>query len=233
MRIQTFVLAHQEEKMLPYTMRHYTPFSEVILLEGHSTDRTVEIAESWGAKVWNYDTNDQVDDRTFLEIKNNCWKNSDADWVIICDADEFVYSKNLIGILENTEHTIFMPHLFNMFSDHFPTTEGQIYEEVQYGKEGGAKMNLFRPDQIKEINYGIGCHVAHPEGNVKLCITSEIRTFHMRHLSADYVIKRNAYLNSRRSQENKDHGLGYHLEASPAEVRTYMKNEMTAILKVI
>lgn len=227
MKIEVYALAHQEEKIMPYFMRHYTQFADVILLEGHSTDNTVNIAKSQGAKIIKIDTDNQIDDRVFTRLKNNCWKDSNADWVIICDVDEFVYCPNIVEYLEKTDATIFMPRLFNMFSDKFPTTDGQIYEEVRLGKEGGSKMNLFRPSEIKEINYFAGCHNAKPEGNVILNLSSDILTLHMRHLSFDYVNNRNKYFRSRLSDINKAKGWGSHLFSSEEDLRLYMKNEMT------
>lgn len=233
MKIEVFCLAHQEEKILPYFMKHYTQFADVTLMEGHSTDRTVEIAESYGAKIWKVDSNNEVNDDIWTNLKNNCWKESKADWVIICDADEFVWHPNLPKFLEETDFTILLPRLFNMFSDEFPTTTGQIYDEVKHGKEGGAKMNIFRPSEIEEINYSVGCHYARPVGNVKLGVTSEVLTLHMRHLSAQYVIDKNAYLFKRLSEVNKSRGWGYHLGSTPEEVRKYMHNEMTQLIKCV
>jgi glycosyltransferase involved in cell wall biosynthesis len=237
MNIETFVLAHQEEKMITYFMRYYSQFSQVILMEGHSTDRTVEIAKHFGAKHMIVDSENKVNDDIWTKLKNNCWKESKADWVIICDIDEFVLHPlgvpSFLELLETTNYTVFLPRLFNMFSDEFPTTQGQIYDQIQYGKEGGAKMNLFRPDQISEINFTVGCHHARPEGNVRLDITSPLMTLHMSHLSADYTIARRAYLFNRLSDVNKKMGWGYHLNASAEEIRDYMAKEMTALIKVI
>jgi len=241
MTIETYCLAHQEERIMPYFMRHYTQFSKVILLEGHSTDRTCEIAQEWGAEIRKVDSQNEVNDEIWTSLKDNCWKQSTADWVIICDADEYVYHPALTDYLAATEYTAFLPRLFNMMSEKFPSGNGQIYDEVQYGREGGAKLNLFKPSELTEINYGVGCHVAHPEGNVNLSVTSPIMTFHMRHLSRAYALERNAYLFSRLSKTNKDHGWGYHLGPGPGEsYKEYEKkyyrwfnNESTALLKFI
>jgi len=233
MKIEVYALAHQEEMIMPYFMRHYTQFADVILMEGHSTDKTVEIAESWGAKIMKIDTGNQINDKIFTDLKNNCWKGSKADWVIVCDVDEFVYHPNLVEYLEKTEATIFLPRLFNMFSNYFPTTEGQIYEEVRTGREGGSKMNLFKPSEIKEINYVTGCHDAGPEGNVKLDLKGEILTLHMRHLSWEYVNNRNIYFRSRLSDINKEKGWGIHLFSTEKELIKYMRNEMTAMWTVV
>lgn len=233
MKIETFCLCNNEERLITYFMRHYSQFSDVILLESNSTDRTVEIASALGAEVWTYDVPDEINDQWFMDIKNSCWKESTADWVMVVDADEFIYHPNIVRILEETDATVFFPRLWNMFADVFPTTEGQIYEEVTGGREGGGKMNIFRPSDIQEINYAIGCHSAKPKGNVKINTTSEIMTLHMRHLSKEYVIERNARASKRRSELNKQMGWGYHVDFPPEKVIEYIDNEMTALIKVV
>jgi glycosyltransferase involved in cell wall biosynthesis len=237
MNIETYVLAHQEEPMIGYFMRHYSQFSQVILMEGHSTDNTVSIAKHFGAKHMPVDSNNEINDDIWTKLKNNCWKGSKADWVIICDVDEFMLHPlgvlELLDYLQFTRYNIFLPRLFNMFTDNFPTTNGQIYDEVKYGREGGAKMNIFKPNEIKEINYTVGCHHARPEGDVRLDINSPLMTLHMSHLSVDYTVRRRKYMFNRLSEVNKKMGWGYHLAAPEEEVRDYMQKEMTALIKVI
>lgn len=241
MLIDTYVLAHQEEPMIEYFMRHYSQFSQVYLMEGHSTDKTVEIALKHGAIHYPVDSENTVNDEIWTSLKNNCWKKSKADWVIVCDVDEFVLHPDgistLLYFLKETKKSIFMPRLWNMFSDTFPTTKGQIYEDVQYGVEGGAKMNIFRPMDIAEINYGVGCHRASPvdkDGrSIKPDTSSPLMTLHMSHLSVEYTIKRRRYLYSRLSEINKKMGWGFHLDCSEEQLREYMKNEMTALIKVL
>jgi len=212
MLIETYILAHNEERRMAYCMRHYSQFSQVIILENNSTDRQCEIAESMGARIWSFDVPDVIDNQWYMNIKGSCWKGSKADWVIIADADEFVYHPDLISILEKTKATIFQPQLFNMFCEKFPTTTGQIYEEVTLGVEGGGKRNIFRPDQIEEINYEPGCHMAHPTGNV-IFGTEDIKTLHFRGLGKEFMIERNRYASARRSENDKKNGWAIHYTA--------------------
>ena len=233
MKIETYILANNEEKIIPYVMRHYTQFSDVILLENSSTDRTIEIVESMGGEVWTYDREDNINDEWFTYIKNNCWKESKADWVIIVDADEFVYHPNIKEYLEKTDATIFLPKFFNMFSENFPTTEGQIYEEVNMGRQEGGKMNIFRPSEITDIDYSPGCHSAAPKGNVILKTDSELITMHMRHLSKQYVIDRNARFSKRLSQLNREKGWGWHVDLPAEDIIRYMDDSMKTLIKIL
>jgi glycosyltransferase involved in cell wall biosynthesis len=233
MRIEAFILAHNEERIMPYLMRHYNQFAEVVILENNSTDRTVKIAKSMGARVWEQHVPDEINDQWYLDLKDNCWKASRADWVIVGDADEFVWHPEIVRILSETKATIFKPVFFEMFTDTFPTTEGQIYDEVKTGVPGGAKMNIFRPSAIKSINYGGGCHDARPEGMVIMDDSSEIRTLHMRFLSLQYVLNRTALAAKRMSEFNLRTGLGFHYLWSESQVRSHFNDHMAASKQVI
>jgi hypothetical protein len=148
MNIEIYALCHQEAKMIPYFMRHYNQYGKVFLFEGHSTDGSKELAESLGATIIPIDTGNEIRDDIFTDLKNNYWKNSKADWVIMCDMDEFVYHPNFIEYLKTLECTIVYPLWYEMFSDVFPTTQGQIYEEINMGAITASKYCLFKPTEI-------------------------------------------------------------------------------------
>jgi glycosyltransferase involved in cell wall biosynthesis len=233
MKIETYILVHNEEKIMPYLMRHYRQFSDVFILENNCTDRSVEIAESHGAKIRRYDVPDELDDKVFLDIKNNCWKDSNADWVIVGDADEFIYHPEIIKVLQESKATIIQPKLFEMFSEKFPTTDGQIYDEVKTGVPGGPKMHLFKPSEIKEINYGMGCHFAFPEGNIILDEDSGIITLHMRYLSLESVLERTERGHRRMSTFNRNGGWGIHFDWPGEDTIKHFEDHMKASKQVI
>jgi glycosyltransferase involved in cell wall biosynthesis len=236
MTIETYILANNEELLMPYLMRHYLQFSKVIILESNSTDKTSEIAHDMGAEIWTYDVPDEINDKWFTDLKNNCWKESHADWVIIVDADEFVYHKNITQILKNNYSTILCPRFFNMYSEKFPTTEGQIYDEVKLGVEQfspKAKMNVFRPRMVKDMNYFAGCHEAFPTGRVRIDDNSGLMTLHMRNLGKEFIINRNLRARKRQSELNRQMGWGIHVDWDESEwVRRY-EEEMKQATKII
>jgi glycosyltransferase involved in cell wall biosynthesis len=220
MLIETYILCNNEELLMPYLMRHYKQFSKVFILESNSTDKTVDIARSMGGEVWKYDVPDEINDRWFKELKNTCWKDSQAAWVIVVDADEFVYHPNIERILKYCQSTVICPRFFNMYSETFPTTKGQIYEEVKSGVEQiapKAKMNIFRPHIIRSMNYLEGCHEAFPIGKVVINYDTGIKTLHMRNLGREFVINRNLRARQRNSKFNKEMGWGVHVEWSQEE----------------
>lgn len=212
MKVEVYIMARNESRMIPYLMRHYSQFARVIFLEGNSTDNTIELAQSLSADVWHYDMPDELDDTTHIKIKNECWKDSKADWVMVVDADEFIYHPEIMKVLSLSEATIIQPTFHNMFSDVFPITTGQIYDEVQLGTADGgiweSKPIVFRPSEIQSMNWHPGSHYCSPEGNVIIGYKTGIKILHMRFLSREYVYE-HYYQNSHRiSKQNKENEYG-------------------------
>ena len=237
MTIEVYAICYNEEALLPYFLRHYESFADrIIIYDNYSTDHSPEICAAHPkVEVRKYNTGNEIRDDIYLQIKNNCWKNSKADWVIVCDIDELVYRMNIHHALKATWATVIAPALFNMYSDEFPTTPGQIWQQVTLGVPGGAKLNLFRPDQITEINYDPGCHVAHPEGNVIIDKEEDqaFKTLHMRFLSKEWVIARNELSRQRLSKLNKEMGWGIHYHATPVEISADFDRDIKNATEII
>jgi len=235
MQIEVYIMARNEARMIPYLMRHYGRFARVVLLEGNSTDNTVPLARSLGAEVWRYDMPDELSDQTHIDIKNECWKGSTADWCIVVDADEFVYHSDLLSVLASTAATIIQPTFHNMFANKFPYTKRQIYDVVQYGTADGgiwhSKPIIFKPTEITAMNWHPGSHYASPIGNVKISYDTGIKILHMRFLGKKYVLEhygKQAYRMSKENLEN-DWALQYFWDAKEID-RLFSE---TQLIKVI
>jgi glycosyltransferase involved in cell wall biosynthesis len=168
MRCEVHILAKNEEEILPYTLRHYATFCQKIVLhDAFSTDRTREIATSCGCEIrdW-HDPDGKFDDRTAVAIKNTAWRGTTADWVICADADELIYFPSReprIALAQYIERGIAVvkPHGFELVSKAWPTTTGQIYDEVKMGARDDkwyGKAILFTPHLVKDIHFGMGAH---------------------------------------------------------------------------
>jgi hypothetical protein len=166
-------------------------------------------------------------------VKNNCWKKSEADWVIIVDIDEFVYHPNMLLFLQDVKETIIIPAFFEMMHDKFPATSGQIYEEVQMGFPIRNKVCMFRPKEIIDMNYEVGMHDAFPEGNIRIMKNSGVVCMHMRHLGIDHVVNRNTYLAGRQSEINKNMQWGYHVNFPREEIERYFELNRLKLVNII
>lgn len=207
--IEVFAICYNEEIMLPYFLRHYSAMCEKITIyDNYSTDRSDEICRANPkVEVIKYDSGNQIRDDLYLEIKNNCWKKSKCDWVIVCDIDELLVFTP--GYISNG--TIIKPAWYDMVSDHLPATEGQIYDELCYGVPNpNTKCLMFRPDSVEEINYEPGAHFIKPVGDVRIIEANLMAVLHYKYLSLQYVIDRYALFASRLSDINKELKWGYH-----------------------
>ena len=226
MKIDVFAICYNEEVMLPYFIRHYSQFaSNITIFDNHSTDGTREILDRnrW-ISVCSYDSNNEIRDDIYLKIKNNCWKHSIADWVIVCDIDELVYFFKPLQNLEN--FTVVMPDWFEMVSDVLPIGEQQIYNQIHEGVCHGqtSKCIMFRPQALREINYDPGAHGINPVGDARVLHTSDAGILHYKYISPDYVARRHQEFGKRLSQVNRQNKWGVQYDFSTEQTLACWRN---------
>ena len=228
LKIWAYAICWNEAKMLPYYLKHYSQFCEkIIIYDNGSNDGSQQIIRNHPkAELRTYDTGGKIKDEVYLQIKNNCWKESrsKADWVIVGDIDEIVYHSDLPKFLDiaGNVHSIFTPGGINMVADKFPTTTGQIYEEVKTGTlhPGSCKPMIFDPNRIIEIAFDPGCHSAskkqitgkmwHWKHNYTTVHQSPIKVLHFKFMGPEYIVSRYRQLGERLSESNKKRGWGFH-----------------------
>lgn len=204
MVVHAYVMAWNEAETIHLTIKHYQQFCDkVILLDNFSDDNTREIAEQMGAEVRLFGIKGVLDDREYTKIKNNVWKESDADWVIVVDADEMFETSCFPKYA-----TILRPQGWQVVSRDMPKenwleiTNGFAYDQY-------SKLCCFRPKEITDINYVHGCHVANPKGNVKIEDWGTL--FHYRNVGGpERLVKRHALYRERMSDWNKKWKAGGH-----------------------
>lgn len=138
MIIHTYILCHNEEEVLPYTLKHYGEFSDKITIwDNYSDDKSIEIINSFpNTEVVPFDSGGEFRDDIHLNIKQNWWIEKSrgvADWVIAVDCDEFICSlekdKTVRDVLlENKNKNITIPKI-------------KGYDMLWHG-EGAPNLNL-------------------------------------------------------------------------------------------
>ncbi len=224
-----YTITYNEEFIIPYFIKWYRDrFKDckIVVYDNESIDNTRQIATDLGCEVIPYSTNNKLSDSAYLKIKNNVWKESKTDWVIVCDVDEFL---EVDETYLNTNQTLYKSMGFNMFNLDNLTD----ITEVQYGLEAVQydKIILFNKRYVKEINYGAGCHVANPSGDI---IYTDIRPrlFHMKFLNVDLLIEKYRVYASRLSDENKKMKWGYHYEEEEQNIRNSYHNWSKIVKKI-
>lgn len=236
MTIDVFATCYNEEIILPYFLRHYKKFARnITIYDNMSTDNSVNIMNEYGVNVIPFDTNNRFEESVLMSIRNTCWKGSDADWVIVCDADELIYHENIVEVLSNINANHIITEGYEMMSEELPTTNGQIYEELKIGyfKIDYSKPCLFKPSEIIDINFGAGSHTATPTGNNLITIRdSGIKLLHYKYLNRDVLIRKYNHYKVRQSDDMKRKGWGNYQEWD-ANVINSQFNSWLAISKNI
>ena len=217
MTIWLYAIIRDEAPILPYLLRHYLPWvDKLIFYDGGSTDGTREIIRAAMAnpegkrghvELRDWAGSEGLVDDEFHVFANTQWHEArgEADWVIWIDADEFLVDGRLKmgdgggGMRELLSGYLAagveVPRIqgYTMCSRTFPTTDGQIYDEVKTGFPDliWSKPAIFQP----KINmmFTMGRHGI--EGNVCRPTRSagaEIKLLHYRALGLEYLKARHA-----------------------------------------
>lgn len=215
MKFELFCPVYNEESILPYTVDFYQNKlgkDNIIFnfYDNGSTDKTVEIAKSLGCNIGIYETGGQVRDDLLLEFKNTIWKNSSADFVIVIDCDEWLD----IDPNQLINKTILSSIGYNMVGDGTETPD-KIIHGIRHKPQD--KVCVFSPKEINNINYTVGAHQCSPQGN--LVWANPVKLYHMKLLSADYVIRKYGESKNRLSDINKKYKWGDHYTQSEESIK--------------
>ena len=98
--ISACLIVKNEEKFLPQCLESIkNAVDEIIIVDTGSTDRTVEIAESFGARVYHHPWRN-----SFSEARNHSISYATCDWILQIDADESLEQAD-IPLLHKLIHT--------------------------------------------------------------------------------------------------------------------------------
>lgn len=213
MRVSIYILCYNEELLLPFTISWYKtrfPSAEITILDNHSDDRSSMVASELGCKIYSFATENKISDLMYQYLKNNHWKKSKSNWILIADADELIDINE--AQLRNEElagTTIIQGEGYNMVNmnddlniagmDHgYRDNEvHQLYDKVL----------LFNKAHISNINYKIGAHAAVPDGLVKYNKCRYVLR-HYKFINIDLMIMRYKCYAERLSEENKLNSWG-------------------------
>ncbi len=233
MKISIFILAFNEEVILPFTINHYRnkfPECHITVFDNQSTDKTKEIALANNCKVIVWDTNNYIDDEKMKSLKNNCWKQANTDWVCIIDSDELVdINEEQLKIEETKNTTIIRSIAYNMVN----MENNYDLSNIKYGvrAEMYDKNYLFNKKFIKEIHYNHGAHHSNPMGNIKYSDT-KYNLYHYKFISEDFNIARHHYTIPRLSELNKKMGWGTQWHKTNTQIIQEIKDNRKIAIKV-
>ncbi len=222
MIIHAYVNAWNEEQLLPFFLRHYLTFCDHVFLYDHeSTDRSVEIAKSFGddVTVSTFSNGGKIDERAYLKIHNEEYKDLSrgvADWVISADIDEIIHAPGLRHTLETIkdagEWQVIKAHGIDVVDGEIPA-DGGIQDANWRGLLSPiySKPCIFRPSV--DIQFAPGRHFREPERNggmaaIQTGTIPGLCLYHIKWTDDQRVIARSAAWRERLSDYNRQHGYG-------------------------
>lgn len=219
--VHLYAVCWNEAWIVPYFMDYYSDFvDEFTIYENMSSDSTVALlSQHRNVTVIPYDTGNTFDDAVNMEIKNSAWKRSRgrADFVIVCDMDEFVYHpemRSLLHHLKQGRFTLVKPHGYNMVSRTLPDFDGcqKITRLIRQGVDAGknySKTILFSP-ALDDIHFSPGSHKSSPVGRIKTFESDHVKLLHYKFVDRDLVLAKTREYRIRLSETNRKQGWGKH-----------------------
>lgn len=219
--LTVYTIAYNEELMLPFMIKWYRerfPSCHIVVYDNESTDKTVNIALEHGCEVLKHDSNNEIRDDLYLEIKNNCWKSARTDWVLICDVDELLDINQEQLIEEESKGvTVISSKGWNMIN----MEVNKVGLDCKYGKVSApqySKNVLFNKAFIREVRYTAGCHTNSFLGAIKQS-EALYDLFHYKFIGEQYTIDRHKEFAARLSKLNLSRKEGIHYLNSEQEIR--------------
>lgn len=197
MNMNIYVLCYNEEVLIEQMILHYKkylPNCKITIYDNESTDNSVQIAKSYNCNVISWNSNNEINDYKYLEIKNNCWKSlPDNEWVLLIDMDEWLcITEEELQYEDTNGTTILNIQGYNVVgeSNDIELKDIDLHNLNKACKNAAESKKLcFKKGPIKEINYELGCHNSHPIGLLNYSKKIYINK-HMEFLGLPYVINK-------------------------------------------
>lgn len=224
MSVNVYSICWNEEFLLPYFLKHYSWANKIIIYDNGSTDNSIEIIKNHPkAELRHYETNNEQDNQTMVDLKNNCWKGDSSDWVIVCDIDEWLIDTECLKSMSGK--VVFKPEGWQMVGSGEPIEAiNRAYRDMNFDK-----MVCFSP-RIKEINYAHGCHRAYP---VDGSVINRMRLLHYNFISEEYMVKRWQRYVPRMSAKDKMNKWGGQYMSPEEDLRRIYRSGYETAIKIL
>ena len=231
LNVDVYCLCKNEIKLAPFFIDYWKALGNVnvYIYDGDSDDGTRELFSKYDfIHIIDFEK-DALNDLEHKKLKDKCWKGSKADFVMVCDFDETIVSYSKEELTSSLLHmkangySVLVPLSFSLIPDTFPEyIEGKYMHELcEYGFNDyiwEAKPILFDPHKIKEIDFDLGGHCAHPKGEVNWYKARNLFLIHAKFVGFDYYIERI------RNRIISDWNLKYNLDGETKKTLEQMEN---------
>ena len=114
--VSACMIVKNEEELLEDCLKSIRSWiDEIIIVDTGSTDKTIEIAESYGAKIYH-----QEWEGNFSKHRNYSLEQATSDWIFIIDADERLCEEDITklqGLINSDNHSIISINVYSVYGD--------------------------------------------------------------------------------------------------------------------
>jgi hypothetical protein len=201
-KVTLITVCKNEEVLMPFFLRHYADIvDKIYLFDNCSTDNSMKIAAKCPkVEIRSFDTGGLLRDEVHVKIKNQFYTSMKLDgWIIAIDFDEFLYHKDLRGLLQSYDaRGINFPLVrgFNMIGTEVPKDDGvtpiiellnmEVQSEIGSSPGGDYNKRAVFNSCSMSLVYGLGCHTCWASGNVVPSENADIFLLHYKWLSREY-----------------------------------------------
>lgn len=228
MTVHLYCMCKNEEKIIPFFLRHYLPLVDHIhVFDNNSADLSVHLlAGDERISVETVETTGSSFEAIYRPLMDNAWKRSrgSAEWIVTAEMDEHFHHPDWRAYLDHcraTGVTVLSAVGFDMIADRFPEPTAPLFEQITHGARATVydKPAIFDPEAVVEINFDYGRHSAKPVGRIRYETQRQIRLLHYKSLGLNYVCERNRILKEGLRQDDIAAGRGAHYLRSDEATR--------------
>jgi glycosyltransferase involved in cell wall biosynthesis len=146
-KISAYIIAYNEAAKIDAAVSSVLWADEIVVVDSHSTDRTVEIAQALGARVA------QVEFTGFGDLRNRAIEACRHEWIFSLDADERCTAESRDEILQllagEPAHDVYLVPRRSYFMGRWITGSGwhPNYRQPQLFRKGAMR---YKPDAVHE-----------------------------------------------------------------------------------
>ena len=222
MKITIISKMYNEEDLLPFWLKHYEWADEIIVLLGStSNDLSEEIllSDPRAEVIRDESPDGLMDDEICIKGLNSIANSSDADWLIVADADEFVFPMDFSNprtFLSKANGNLMYSHMWDMYEhvDDLPLDkENPSIFQRRHGNpfihNNNIKPNIIKPKEFK-VRWQVGAHTTWPDSNIRSS-SSRFLGAHWQSVDIELSAKRRIVgRKERNSQKEIDNLWGFH-----------------------
>lgn len=131
--ISACMMVKNEEKLLPQCLESIKDVvDEIIIVDTGSKDKTVEIAESYGAKIFHHPW-----ENDFSKHRSQSISYATGDWIFIIDADEVLLPESREEVLKAVKHKS-IDSIFATVRSMFEESRGEaVHNSIRFFRNNG------------------------------------------------------------------------------------------------